>query len=120
MKRLSKKEAIRRHRLMWNWIADETIRGGRLVDKREAFEHFGWDSNNVTLQCWCCEYKYTHPGHCANNCILVWPGAGCVVGSATETALFSAWCTTKNPEKSAALARRIAELPEREDKTDEH
>ena len=113
--KLSKAEAIRRHRLMWNWIADETIRLKRKVDKLEAFAHFTW--NPVRALCWCCEYgRITH--NSCSNCIMVWPGSTCVYADHDDenlipTGLYKLWTYEQDPEKSAALARQIAELPER-------
>ena len=47
MEELTREEAIRRHRLMWNWIADETEKIGEPIDKSDAFKHFGWDGSKV-------------------------------------------------------------------------
>lgn len=118
--KLTKKEAIRRHRLMWNWIADETLRRYELVKKEEAFEHFGWKP--VYAMCWCCEYDRTHKkSYCVNNCIVQWPGISCVIedviesegGSVYEFGIFREWMCEKDPKKYAELARKIANLTER-------
>lgn len=114
--KISKKEAIRRHRLMWNWIADETLRRNKLVGKEEAFKHFGWKP--VNAMCWCCEYDMTHKkSYCANNCIVQWPGISCIIesksGSVYEFGIFREWMCEKDPKKSAEIARKIANLPER-------
>lgn len=51
---LTKEEAIKRHRMMWNWIAEETLRQHRIVTEDDAIDHFNWDY--ISLHCWCCEY----------------------------------------------------------------
>lgn len=38
---LTKEECVRRHRLLWNYIADESERTGEMITKVDAFEHFG-------------------------------------------------------------------------------
>ena len=53
MEELTREEAIRRHRLMWNWLADETEKIGELITKKDAFKHFGWDRSKVLASCWC-------------------------------------------------------------------
>lgn len=55
MEELTREEAIRRHRLMWNWLADETERTREVVIKRAAFKYFGWPYEEVHSSCWCCE-----------------------------------------------------------------
>lgn len=35
--KLTKEEAIERHRLMWNWIAEETLHKQKCFDKLDAF-----------------------------------------------------------------------------------
>lgn len=112
MKRLSKKEAIRRHRLMWNWIADETIRRGKKVSKEAAFAHFKW--GYALMKCWCCEYSSQYGiNGCVNVCILEWPGVSCIGGDNKTPGLFSKWALTADVNEAASLARQIAELPER-------
>lgn len=109
--KLTKKEAIKRHRLLWNWIADETIRRNECVEKREAFEHFGWPK--VSYNCWLCEYDCSHKkNYCGENCILDW---GKPEGCATSlyNSLYPKWTSEHDPKKSAAIARKIANLPER-------
>ena len=56
MEELTREEAIRRHRLMWNWLADEIEKTGKQKTKKEAFEHFGWNYQDIYASCWCCEY----------------------------------------------------------------
>lgn len=55
MEGLTKEKAIELHRKMWNWIADETEKQGRIVSKVEAFAHFYWP-DDIYAHCWCCEY----------------------------------------------------------------
>ena len=39
-KGLTKEEAIRRHRMMWEWIADETLKRKECVTETEALDFF--------------------------------------------------------------------------------
>ena len=58
MENLTKEEAIRRHRLLWNYIADQIEEEEEVPwdCKKEAFEHFGWHIYDALSLCWCCEY----------------------------------------------------------------
>lgn len=125
---LSKEEAVRRHRLMWNWIAEETLKQKRCVDKEEAFEHFGWGSD-IDCNCWCCEYasSISYIGKC-NRCPLVWKINGeeraycCdvypIAGSQSRHGWYWLWRDAylrSEYERASYYARRIAKLPERKD-----
>ena len=124
---LTKEEAIKRHRMMWNWIAEETLRQKRCVNKEEAFKYFGWEFD-IDCDCWCCEYasSISHPK--CNRCPLVWKINGeemayCydvypIAGSQSRDGWFSLWsnaCCRSAYERASYYAKRIAELPERKD-----
>lgn len=120
-KKLTKEEAIRRHRLMWNWIADETKRRQRPVAKTEAFSHFGWDEN-VICHCWCCDYSgqqqkpyqetpYNRP--MCEFCPLVWPNDRCYGIIGVNYYLYDHYQLSIDYRERASLARQIANLPER-------
>ena len=68
---LTKAEAIRRHRLMWNWIAQTSIQEQRCVKKEEAFKHFNWPSD-IKSNCWCCEYDSIHSIGICSDCPIQW------------------------------------------------
>lgn len=107
---LSKEKAIELHRQLWNWIADETEKEKRCVDKWEAFAYFGWPE--VEAFCWCCEYnEQTDERGCDQGqlCILKWPEGSCIRG------LFYNWQEATDPFVRAKLARQIANFPVNED-----
>lgn len=106
MIKLTKEEAIKRHRMLWNWIADETLRQKRFVTKREAFAHFGWP--DILNHCWCCEYAAVSCRFCPIN----W-GTGYECQS--NGSLFRLWVTSRSYEDTAKYAREIANLPERKE-----
>lgn len=116
---LSKQEAIKRHRLMWNWIADETKRQGRCIDKAEVFKHFGWENIEINNDCWCCEYddnKNALGYYCdCAYCPLDWSDKeGCA--NKYDTGLFDKWLIAmelNDYENAHYYARQIANLPER-------
>ena len=106
---LTKEEAIKRHRMMWNWIAYETLRRKEFVTKAAAVEHFGWNQSKMHSKCWCCTYV-REDGTC-EKCPIQWPGSKCY-------GLYDDWCylgRCSDYKKAAELAYRIANLPERED-----
>ena len=121
---LTKKEAIRRHRLMWNWIAQTSIQEQRCVSKREAFKHFFW-RRKIQSDCWCCEYSFCEARileygsarivHPCDRCPINWnPAMTCYAISG----LYSQFCDAYDANdyiKAAKIAYQIAELPERND-----
>lgn len=124
--KLTKEEAIRRHRMMWEWIGDETLRTHKCVDKIDAFKHFGWLSEYVESWCWCCKYtcETDTSGGC-NHCPIEWTSktdhVQCVRFEKNEyvhNGLFSIWCrAAKNKDwrTAAYYALYISMLPERKD-----
>lgn len=109
---LTKEEAIKRHRIMWYWIAFETLKQKRCIGKIEAFEYFGWGEEAVPHLCWCCAYTKKREGgyHSCLLCPIEWPDS---LGCATIHGLYRKWVYEANYEIAADLALQIATLPER-------
>ena len=112
--KLTKSEAIANHRKMWNWIAEETLKQKRKVEKSEYFKAHGI-TDIPPNECYCCEYSADKK---CDDCLIDWGGefGGCMSRDTLgdRKGLFSLWCVEPNYTKSAELARQIAELPERE------
>lgn len=117
---LSKSEAVRLHRLMWNWIAQTSIQEQRCATKEEAFKHFGWDLSTPCL-CWCCAYtifnRIRESIEC-EFCPVVWGEneLGQNIGCLYRTSAFQSYRSARNREdyiEAAKYAYEIAELPER-------
>lgn len=54
---LSKEEAIRKHREMWNWIADRIKERKRLVDVDELKqEYIDQHNESIFCDCYLCQY----------------------------------------------------------------
>ncbi len=113
---MTKQEAIAAHRKMWRWIADETERRECVVIKTDYLDAMGIPEKDVPhAGCYCCDYglRSGGVGNCCASCPIKWPG-GCCVGDG----LYGQWANTyehNNWIAAAEIARRIAELPERED-----
>ena len=111
---MTREEAIANHRKMWRWIADETERRKCEVDKSAYFNAMGITGKDIPwAQCYCCEYvndKCKDTYDCA-LCPIEWPGGSCCQGGLSYQWLHA----YGNWRESAALARRIAELPERDE-----
>lgn len=122
---LTKKEAIRRHRLMWNWIAQTSIQEQRCVTKREALEHFGWNPVKLFADCWCCTYAEENhknqllDSHFCDFCPVQWPNPeGCCSALYIRNFLFDQYAKADvkgNYLEAARVAYQIAELPERKE-----
>lgn len=114
---LTREEAIRRHRTMWNWLADQAEETGNLFSKSDAFSALWPDEDYVPIsECWMCELA----GGCydGSTCALVWPNGRCApyIGKGNEY-LFSDWLFAQcmgDTKEYINLAREIANLPERE------
>ena len=119
-----KKYCIENHRKMWRWIAEESLKRKRCVSKREAILHFEWDEN-LKCECWCCEYVNKNVnynptyGHCINYCPIKFDGnrniRGVCLGRDSSFTLWKIARDSGNYKLAAVAARRIAELPERDD-----
>ena len=54
---LSKEEAIRKHREMWNWIADRIIERKRsVIINRLKREYVGQHNEEILYNCYLCDY----------------------------------------------------------------
>lgn len=108
---LTKEEAIKRHRMMWHWIAFETLKQKRCIEKIEAIKHFGWNTEKMLYSCWCCAYTKGGANELSCSfCPVVWPTAE---GCSSIRSIFCAWACETNYETAADLAFQIATLPER-------
>ena len=127
---LTKEECVRRHRLMWNYVADQILEQGKVPwnYKEEVFEHFGWHNGDIFNYCWACYYCQMKDFDWINchNCLFDWHGRGNEPWDAewsnycdNETTLYSRFHTLRNTngdwEKTARIAREIANMPVRED-----
>lgn len=132
--KLTKEEAIRRHRLMWNYIADESARTRTRIDKRDALIHFGWEKMPFNL-CWCCEYvSLNYYTLCCGHCPLDFAKGNangvkyCSTGytdanGTHQDGLYTKWnfirwldsCDSEKLDEYINLAKRIANLPEKKE-----
>lgn len=124
--KLTKEEAIRRHRMMWEWIADETLKRKECVNKLDAFKHFGWDTCPILTICWCCEYASRIDTICiCDHCPIKWPSKA-TYGLCTRFedgerilhGLYGIWVNAMDRDDwrtAAYYALYISMLPERKD-----
>ena len=122
MMKLTREEAIANHRKMWNWIADETERWEDCATKSDYFKNL-FDLPIPQNECYCCEYAQDIALHSVcSGCPLLWGShfATCIFDGSSENkrGLYVQWeraCKEKDWQKSARLAREIANLPERKE-----
>lgn len=109
--KLTKTLTVALHRKLWHWIADETERQKRCVEKKEypLFHRF-----IIDCDCWCCEYT---PFDC-NICPIQWriddDSLGQVKCILSEFGDWSYAVNIGDWREAARIARIIAELPERD------
>lgn len=105
-KKLNRDEAIKLHRTMWNLIAEEKC------DKREALYILGY--SGLLNMCFCCQYSFEQTYNTikmCEKCPIDWGYTGnraCVQG------LYGKWIKEKNKTKKSEIARKIAELKEKQ------
>lgn len=123
MEKLTKQEAIKLHRHMWNWIADETERTGLFIIETDYFKETDVSYEDYPQDfCYCCEYAKQKSGEEYENrckcCPLYWGSERNALMCCDkkfmgdDKGLFRRWRDTNNIEESANLAREIANLEE--------
>ena len=126
---LTREQAIKEHRKMWNWLAEHP--------DGDKGDYWGLNSFEYpTGGCFLCHYSHQNDGECCGeDCILDWGDTGGCMGSMFNLGLYKVYCeltdllrdTNKNSEWSKDIikglyliisrtAKTIAELPERGDK----
>lgn len=123
--KLTKEEAVRRHRELWNKIAELCCTGKfRVYEiKRAALEALGYVDpiEFPDSMCWACEYAInnaiylhrTNEGVCC-SCPIKWKTASCY-NTCGEYDMWDRYMRDGNYEKAAEMAKVIANLPEKED-----
>lgn len=103
---------VEQHRAMWNWIADtiERDKGLLFIGNVES----QWCSDHSVypkLDSFPCEYDKKFGGDC-KHCLFKWgelPGIGCADG------YWILCCEAETWREQAEIARKIANLPVREE-----
>ena len=130
---ISREEAIRKHREMWNWIADqyEERRAASVERLKRKFIEKHYPDDRPNSNCYCCEYSGDFPapmiGSPLYNCIrcpLKWPSLNktymCLYATKSiepnglyGKVVYYTNLDILNYKKAAAITREIANLPER-------
>ena len=110
MTKRSKKEAIRLHRELWDWLYKNPV----VEDKsfNEKWDCPGWDRiESIKFNCFLCGYHFEHNGYyCRGNCILNWnTSEGCL----HENSIYFKWKDAKTIKGRKKYAKLIRDLPER-------
>ena len=121
---LTREQAIKEHRKMWNWLAENPD-----MDKDDYLELN--DFEYVENECFLCHYSHQNDGECCEeDCILDWGETSCM-GNIPNLGLYQVYIELVNLLHSISLysdwsvdiiktlsfaksrtARAIAELPE--------
>ena len=120
--KLTKEQAIREHRKMWHWIARETLKLKRKVSEQEYLLKFfeyeelisdyilcdyakgEMEKGDHAYSCLCCPIDWG--SKCKHSCVDFSKDGDC-------KGLYLRWWDSIDWQEAAALARQIAELPER-------
>lgn len=116
--KLTREEAILWHRKMWNWIADWVEEKREYQDINDLKEEYcSRECYCVRHDCFCCEYASCN----CDFCPIEWGNDlkdfMCLdqYNEEDNKGLYSLCCDEKDWEEQAELARKIANLPERQD-----
>lgn len=117
--KLTKDEAVRLHRELWGWLAENP---NRSKADWPRWECNGGDVEHLHSECFACEYVngQVDPAMCG-VCPLVWPGGMCQITGQTspseddDSGLFDRWNLEDDTDERAKLAKQIRDLPVRED-----
>ena len=111
---MTREEAIKKHRELWHWIADEHRR--RKDIWVEKIENPDVVKEGPCNSCWLCEYVIQFIGdetirNCGDACPINWGAETCM----RDGSPYKAWkyCLFSGYEERAKLADIVAELPER-------
>lgn len=108
---MTKQEAIKEFKKQYNWMADETEKRERIVEKKEYFKENGL--KEVCNHCYCCEYvDQFSSGEPCKNCPIDW---GVISGEAQcVDGLYGVFYYLRHGDWQTAskIAREIANLPE--------
>ena len=114
----SKEDAIKMHRIMWNWIALETRLRQKKVIELDFFNEYGITEIPIGRN-YCCEFTLRNSNKC-DSCPINWHstahGAMCVNGDYTRLLMkgyYAQWTQGKDWELAAMIAEKIANLDEK-------
>lgn len=130
--KLTRKQAIKEHRKMWNWLAEHPEKDKGDYLESNDFEYNGFEY--VESECFLCHYNHQNEGkYCGEECIIDWGDTGGCIGTTFNLGLYKVYyeltsllCgTNKNSEWGKDIAKglqliishtakAIAELPEKE------
>lgn len=101
---MTKKECIKNHRIMWNWLADNP--------DKEKVDWPGWVDypGRIRAGCFLCEYTISRDLSCS-KCPLDWEYPHCNAWGAS----FREYKLADDFSEKAYYARKIANLKEREE-----
>ena len=111
-KKLTKKEALKIHQDLWNWLSQNPDK-----EKRDWPEWIINGGSTIYCQnnCPACEYNEQRESatmYCGSACIIAWPaGGGCQWINNTSHEIYNQWYYGKDPKLRASLAAQIANLP---------
>lgn len=125
---LTREQAIKEHRKMWNWLAEHPEK-----PKWDYFKIHYEQFSHINNDCFLCEYDHQNEGgYCGEECIIDWGDTGGCMGTTSDLGLYKVYYEltslfyniNKNSEWSKDItkelrpiisrtARTIAELPER-------
>lgn len=117
----TKEQTVRLHRELWHKVAEilernKHIRNDAFELKYQAFKELYNMEEYPLLGCWCCEYtyqRYPNKSRCEKVCPIKWSGEYCDEDGEYEH--FKDLLMLGFNEKAIEMAKKIAELPEREE-----
>lgn len=115
--KLTKDEAIRLHREMWDWLSENPDK--EKVDCPTIEKWLEDNEDYPDSDCFCCEYNlvqtYEYEEEGCAHCPLKWPSKETAFQCERNSGLYKRWAYSDDPLERAALAAQIRDLPVREE-----
>ena len=107
---LTRRQAIRRHRMLWGWLADNPGTKHKLTKKSDwpGWEYNGGRYAEVDEDCFLCEYAFRVIDMTCPQCPLDWGEDLLCVES-----IYLDWCEARTPKTRSKYAEIIRDLPVR-------
>ena len=105
---LSKKKAVELDREKWDWLYRHPSKN---KEDWPRWKKNGGDLDEVSMDCFACEYVEQFEEEECRLCPFVWPHAACLAPN--RKGLYNRWKDAKTHRTRKKYARLIRDLPER-------
>jgi len=111
MKKITRREVLRLHRRLWNWLAEHPT---AMKCEWVEWKRNGGKIPEMEASCPCCEYVQENEHGSCQSCPIDWQGINCLHRKHwDDKGFYNKWSNAKTRKTKAKYAKLIAELPAR-------